>query len=76
MCLHVCLATTTPLPKLAPPKYTHSFFLSLSLSCSSVYGFIKILSPAVALAACGTTPHKTALLVYKVIQPSLQSVGA
>lgn len=73
MCLHVCLATTTPLPKLS---FQNTCIHSFSLSRCPVYGFIKILSPAVALAAHGTAPTKTGLFVYKVTQPSLQSVGA
>lgn len=60
-------------PKTLPPKYMH---YSFSLSCCPVYGFIKILSPAVALAGHGTAPPQTVLFVYKVTQPSLQSVGA
>lgn len=70
-------ATTTLLP--SSPLQN----ICIHSSCpsrSSVYGFIKIfikiLSPAVAPAARGTAPRKTALFVYKVTQPSPQSVGA
>lgn len=66
-------ATTTLLPS---SPLQNICIHSSCRSRSSVYGFIKILSPAVAPAARGTAPHKTALFVYKVTQPSPQSVGA
>lgn len=71
MCLNFCQTTITLLLS-SPLQNTcmHSFHPS-----TSVYDFIKILSPAVVPAARGTAPRKTALFVYKVTQPSPQCGG-
>lgn len=68
------LSNSHSILKRFPLKYKPSFFPSLSLSCSFVYRFMKILSSTMVPVACGTAPCKTVLSVYNMAQPSLQSV--
>lgn len=68
MCLDFCLATTTPLPN-SPLQNT---LVHSSVSCSAAC-FAK---PGGDSSSPWQSTFQSRLFVYKVTQPSLQSVGA